>query len=97
MKCHHCHTNLDGKPCWGSHNENGEAIYLCEDCFKESFGEDEQEEVDLASTLEDGVVCRLCHRLLADDELFMEDDKTGDCYCMPCFEEHQDELMAKYQ
>lgn len=94
MECYQCHTSLDGKPCWGSTDEvTKEAIYLCESCFKKQYGEEEQSEIAQASPIEDEVICHFCHRVLEENEEYLQDDQTGRCYCFDCFEAHRDELI----
>lgn len=96
MECNQCHQNLDGKPCWGSTDaKTGESVYLCEDCFTKEYGADNQDIIDLAAPIEDEVICQFCHRVLAEDEEYMEDEDTGECFCLPCFNEHRAELMPE--
>lgn len=96
MECYQCHTSLDGKPCWGSTDEKtNEAIYLCEDCFKAQYGGDDQVDIDLAAPIEDEIICHICHRVLDENEEYLQDDQTGLCYCFDCFEEHRNELTKQ--
>lgn len=63
---------------------------ICESCFQSL---DEEWDNDV-------VICTICQRQLDDNEEYLEEDQTGDCYCMTCFENNKDAILAqskKYQ
>lgn len=82
MKCSNCNQSVDGKQYWQS--EDG---ILCNPCF-ELLGE---------ASFEAPVICSICHRQLEEDEEYLEEDQTGDCYCLPCFEKNKEALLKASQ
>lgn len=83
MKCSECHKNVDGTQYWQAQD-----TILCDTCFQKMEATDD-EYAD--------VVCAICHRTLDEDEEYLEEDQTGDCYCLPCFHRHEEELIRESQ
>lgn len=89
MKCSECHQTVDSQLYWQAYDEKtGQETILCDVCFQKLNDEDD----DMAD-----VVCAICHRTLDEDEEYLEEDQTGDCYCLPCFEKHKEALLRESQ
>lgn len=78
MKCSNCKKSVVGEQYWQS--EDG---ILCNNCFQ-ILGEEE---------FEGPIICAICHRQLKENEEYLEEDQTGDCYCMECFEQNKEALI----
>ncbi|CAM3947926.1 hypothetical protein [Catellicoccus marimammalium] len=74
MKCNQCGKNLQDTQSWMC-EEEGHEIYLCEDCFSQLEGSEEEI-----------VFCASCLRPLLPGEEYMEETETGEAFCLSCAE-----------
>ena len=87
MYCSQCKKEIENKI---HYKDSDTHKIICEACFQ-SLAADWDNEV---------VICAICQRQLDEDEEYLEEDQTGDCYCLPCFEKHKEAILAqskKYQ